>query len=189
MPQYHELRAGRPEGDNPLFLVVDWAEASVKESPTSQYYYSKFSVDLPRTLEGYNRCSLVHMYFNNTNAFSSNSFGYFGISIDEIPGSVRMAAKYPTSATGKEIRMPTFLVPRAYPFDSTQPAPDNEAIVYFEPTYGQFELDVATINQNRLTFTLVDQYFNILKKDLIAPVTNFEFRCLLRFTNDKHRYE
>jgi len=181
-PPYKEMRAGRPEGDNPLYVVIDWALASVKLDPADPYYYSKFQVDLPRSIEGYNKCSLVNMYVNNVSAFSGNSLGYFGICIDEIPGSVRLATKNPLTI-GKEYKVPTFLVPRAYPFNLAQPTPDTNAIAYSESTKGQFELDVATINLNRLTITLTDQYFNALKW-LIGPVTNYEFRCLLRFYND-----
>lgn len=181
IPCYKELRAGRPEGNDPLYLIVDRANASVQLSPSSSFFNTKFGVDLDQAIEGYSKCSLVHVYLNNVAAFSGNDLGYIGISIDEIPGSVRLSTKNPY-VTGKQYKVPTFLVPRVYPYDGTQPAPDTNAIVYFESTKNQFEIDVSTVNVSRMSITVVDQFFNALSA--VGPVTNFEFRFLLRFYND-----
>lgn len=182
LPCYRELRAGKPEGPNPLYLVVDWDYAVEKLSPSDPYYYSKWTAELNQSIEGYSKCSLVHAYINNVPSFSGNNMGYLGISIEELPGAARVAVKNPTSS-GKQFAPPSFLAPRVYPFLGTQGAPDTQAICYMEQSLNQINLDVSTFNSSRLHINLCDELFNILKVTGAAP-NNFEFRCLLRFYND-----
>lgn len=181
LPCYKELRAGKPEGPDPLFLMVDWDYALQKLDPADPYYFSKFVVELNQSVEGYNKCSLVHIYLNNVNSFSGNNLGYLGISIDELPGAVRLAVRNP-GASGKEFKPPSFLVPRIYPFDATQGAPDTQAISFLETNPNQFEIDVATFNFSKLHINITDELFNVLKVTGAAPI-NYEFRFMLRFYN------
>lgn len=183
LPCYTEMRAGKPEGPNPLYLIIDWDYAVGKLSPSDPYYYSKWVVDLNQSIEGYSKCSLVHAYINNIPSFSGNNMGYLGISIEELPGAARVAVKNPT-ASGKQFAPPSFLAPRIYPFQGTQGAPDTQAISYMEQTLNQINLDVATFNPSKLHINLCDELFNILEVTGAVP-SNFEFRCMLRFYNDQ----
>lgn len=182
LPCYKELRAGKPEGPDPLYLMVDWDYAIQKLSPTDPYYFSKFVVELNQSIEGYNKCSLVHIYINNINSFSGNNMGYVGVSIEEMPGAIRLAVKNP-GASGKEYKPPTFLVPRIYPFDALQGAPDTRAIAFLETSPNQFNVDVATFNFSKLHINITDELFNVLKVNTAVP-NNYEFRFMLRFYNE-----
>lgn len=175
--EWSELSAGKPEINNPLYVILDSTYAT--NTPASgNYQYSEGVLSLRNSIEGFNRCAIVSFKMNNVASFPSFHLTHMGIHFDEMPGNTdNCNVNNNSSIIGNPRTTPTFIVP------IDQPADTNGNIHFNEAQTNQFSIPISGLKFQRLTYKLCDESFFELAMTGTAP-TNWLWTAELRFYNE-----